>query len=234
LADLGVERIVVAADHGYIFGDELDAGMLLPAPGGQTVDLHRRVWIGRGGQAHENVLRVPAESVGLGSNLELATPLGFAGFAAGGNKTYMHGGLTLQELIIPVLTILPVAVPEPLTAQIDWMLTPGSPKLVTRFLSVTISGKASGMFELVPPRVRVEIQSKAKVLSTSVGATYGFSEATGEIELRARESNEIEPNTISLFVHTEFEAKTVSILLLNAETEQTLKKIEIPAAISIG
>lgn len=49
LMGLGVEVILVTADHGYLFGEELGSDMKIDAPGGDTVDLHRQVWIGRGG-----------------------------------------------------------------------------------------------------------------------------------------------------------------------------------------
>ena len=48
LASLGVCYMVLAADHGHLFIEELDDAMKIDPPGGQTVDLHPRVWIGRG------------------------------------------------------------------------------------------------------------------------------------------------------------------------------------------
>jgi hypothetical protein len=235
LAESGVQRIVVSADHGYLFADELDAAQLLPAPGGQTVGLHRRVWIGKGGQSNDNVLRVSADGLDLGSDLELALPYGLTGFAAGGGKAYMHGGMSLQEMIIPVLVIEPAVPAPPVTAQMEWTLTGGSPKLSTRFFSVTVTGKAVGMFEMVPPRVRIEIQSRNKSVSVPVAATYGLSEATGEIELQRKASapSEIEANTVALMVQGDVESKLASVVLLNAETEQTLKEIKVEVAISI-
>jgi PglZ domain len=236
LVDLGVQRIVVAADHGYIFAEELDTPLSVPAPGGQTADLHRRVWIGKGGHAHENVLRVSARELNLGGDLELATPFGLAGFSAGGGRGYLHGGLSLQELIIPVLVIRPAAAAAPVvSAQIEWSLTPGSAKLATRFFSVTIGGKAVGMFELVPPRVRVEIRARNRSVSLPVTASYGFQEATGEIELRRKsdEPNELEPNTVALRIIGEIDQKAVSVLLIDSRTDQTLKKLEVEANISI-
>jgi PglZ domain len=235
LVDLGVRRIVVVADHGYIFAEELDAPLSLPAPGGQTADLHRRVWIGRGGQAHQNVLRVSARELNIGGDLDLATPFGLAGFSAGGGKGYLHGGLSLQELIIPVLVLGPTAAAPIVSAQIEWSLTPGSAKLATRFFSSTIGGKAIGMFELVPPRIRVEIRARNKSVSQPVTASYGFQEATGEIELRRKTDapNELEPDTVALRIIGDIDQKTVSVLLIDSKTDQTLKKLEIEANISM-
>lgn len=49
LSDLGVMSIVFTADHGHLFADEVSDDMKIDAPGGDTVDLHRRVWVGVGG-----------------------------------------------------------------------------------------------------------------------------------------------------------------------------------------
>lgn len=228
LADLGVQRFVIAADHGYLFGEELDDDLTLPAPGGQTVDLHRRVWIGKGGQAIDQVLRVPVQALNVGGDLELATPIGLACFKAGGNKSYLHGGLSLQELIIPVLLLEPAATMATATAQIEWILKPGSNKITTRFYSVQVSGKAVGMFEMVPPRVRLEVRAKTKTLSVPVAATYGYQEATGEVELQVKAGSfgEIEPNTIMVMINGETDQKTVSVVLIDAATDKPLESLD--------
>jgi hypothetical protein len=59
LLDLGLQRIVLAADHGHLFGEELSEDMKVDAPGGETMDLHRRVWVGHGGTADDAFLRAP-------------------------------------------------------------------------------------------------------------------------------------------------------------------------------
>jgi hypothetical protein len=236
LVDLGVQRIIVAADHGYLFGDELDDDLTLPAPGGYTADLHRRVWIGRGGQLTDHVLRVPVQALNLGGDLELATPIGLACFKAGGNKSYLHGGLSLQELIIPVLMLQPVAAPTTASAQIEWKLKPGANKITTRFYSVQVSGQAVGMFDLVPPRVRLEVRAKNKTLSMPAQATYGYQDATGEVELQRKPDSpsEIEPNTIMVMITGETDQKTVSVVLVDAETDKTLETLDkVEFAISI-
>jgi hypothetical protein len=84
LFDLGVKTAVVTSDHGFLFGETLDSGNTIDAPGGQTVDLHRRIWVGKGGAASASYLRVRATDVGLGGDLELAMPWSLAGFSTPG------------------------------------------------------------------------------------------------------------------------------------------------------
>ena len=49
LRDLGIKTIILAADHGHLFAEEIGEDMKIDAPGGETADLHRRVWVGVGG-----------------------------------------------------------------------------------------------------------------------------------------------------------------------------------------
>ncbi len=110
LADLGVKTIVVAADHGHLFGEEIGDDMKIEAPGGETADLHRRVWLGVGGTSEPSYLRTSLSSLGVESDLDLATPWTFACFKSkGGARAYFHGGLSPQELIIPVMTMTATA-----------------------------------------------------------------------------------------------------------------------------
>ncbi len=230
LCDLGVERIVLTADHGHLFGEELSEDMKVEAPGGETVDLHRRVWVGHGGKADEAFLRAPLSMFGMQSEFDLATPWTFACFKCkGGAKAYFHGGLSPQEVLLPVLILTPSARPPAgPPAGIIWTLVPGSQKLTTRFFSVQITGVNAGLFDIGAPRVRVELRAKGKVISRAVSASYGFEEATGDVALRNDEKNpkNIAPNTVTLMVTEEPNQKSVGLYLLEAATGAELSRLE--------
>ena len=121
LSSIGVKNAVVSADHGHLFGHaDREEAMRVDAPGGATVDLHRRCWIGRGGTTPPGAIRVSAPTLGYDSDLDFVFPPGTAVFKAGGDLGFHHGGPTLQELIVPVVTVrtaAPAAAPkgEPVT-----------------------------------------------------------------------------------------------------------------------
>jgi hypothetical protein len=238
LAEAGVRHVVVAADHGHLFGDELGEDMKIDAPGGDTADLHRRVWVGRGGAADDAYLRAPLRALGVESDLDLATPWTFACFRAkGGARAYFHGGLSPQELIVPVAVLTSKSRPAgggP--GGIDWTLTPGGKKLSTRFFSVQVAGKAKHLFPIEPPRVRVEIRAKGRCVSAPVSASHGFEEATGDVRLRAEDDDPraFTPNTVTLMIVDEPGQKTVSAHLLDAATGAELAALDrIEVAISL-
>jgi hypothetical protein len=139
LARAGVEHAVVSADHGHLFALEREESMRTDAPGGDTVELHRRCWIGRGGATPPGCVRVSASALGYASDLEFVFPTGSGVFRAGGDLAFHHGGPSLQELLIPVLTIRTKVRPSvrpsagPITAS-------GLPEAVTnRIFSVTLA-----------------------------------------------------------------------------------------------
>jgi hypothetical protein len=104
LAGLGFERFVVTADHGHQFGSRKDNDMKLDAPGGGTLELHRRCWIGRGPSAPDGTVTIKGSELGYDSNLDFVFPTGLGVFKAGGGLAYHHGGFSLQELIVPVVS----------------------------------------------------------------------------------------------------------------------------------
>ena len=231
LADLGVKTIVLTADHGHLFGEEIGEDMKIEAPGGETADLHRRVWLGVGGASQPSYLRTSMRSLGIDSDLDIATPWTLACFKAkGGTRAYFHGGLSPQELIIPVVVMTPTAqgLSGPPTG-IQWTLTAGSKKLSTRFFSVQVSGQTTGLFGIEPPKVRVEIRSKTKCVSVPVSASYGFEPATGDLQLRASAADpkQIEPDTVTLMVDVDqIGQKLVSISLLDATSGAELANMD--------
>jgi hypothetical protein len=106
LAQAGVKEFVITADHGHLYGARRGEDMKIDAPsGGEKVDLHRRCWVGRGGNTPSACVRLTASELGYnGTDLELVVPKGLGVFRASGSLSYHHGGLSLQELAIPVLT----------------------------------------------------------------------------------------------------------------------------------
>jgi len=223
LSDHGIKTIILAADHGHLFADEIGDDMKIDAPGGKTADLHRRVWVGEGGTADKSFLRAPLSSLGIDSDLDIATPWNTAVFkVAGGNLAYFHGGMSPQELIVPVVVLTSTAKAGGTPAGIAWTLTPGTAKLTTRFFSVQVAGaqSESSLFGFEPPKIRLELRANKKVVSVPVSASYGFEDATGEVKLKVAEQGgkNLEPNTVTLMISEDITQKTVGVFLLDATT----------------
>ncbi len=235
LLGLGYRQIIITADHGFLAGESLILGEPVDPPGGETADLHRRVWVGKGGAAIQGFLRKPISAFGLGGDLELVTSYGLACFKVGGGSTeYFHGGLSLQEIVIPVLSLTAGAGSVEIgKSPFQWEIALGSKKISTRFFTVTISGTADN-FLAQPPRLRVELRAGDQPISEPVAATYGFHEATRDVAMQAEPetAGSLEPNTITLRVIEIPEVNKVNLLILD-EIGLTLHEVkDIPIEIA--
>jgi hypothetical protein len=239
LADHGIKTIVLVADHGHLFADEIGEDMKIESPGGKVEDLHRRVWVGVGGNSEPSYLRTSLASLGVESEFDIATPWTFACFKSkGGGRAYFHGGLSPQELIVPVVVMQSAVKPSAPSTGIQWTLTPGSAKLTTRFFSVQIAGseRESSLFGFEPPKVRIELRANKKSVSLPVSASYGFEDATGEVKLKIAENDDkrIEPNTVTVMLSEDVTQKTVGVYLLDASTGAELTApLTVDVAISM-
>lgn len=105
LAHHGLGQFVISADHGFLaLTRDVGGHMIIPKPGGRG-EVHRRAFIGRGGAANDALLRLPLAKVGLPGDLDVLVPRGLALIAAGGARGFFHGGLSPQEIVVPVLSI---------------------------------------------------------------------------------------------------------------------------------
>lgn len=228
LFSAGIQEIVISADHGFLLADRLDDSQKIDAPQGNQQLLKRRVWVGRGGAEHPAVMRAHLSAFGIGGDLELVTPYGLSAFKVqGGNTEYFHGGLSLQELIIPILIVSPTAsATQTIQAEIQWNLTLGSHKITSPYVSVTIEGSSSQLLPVDPPTIRVEIRDQDQILSVPVSASYGFQDATKDVKLRVGKSSQaIEKNTVMVLLSERPAAHSVEVQLLDANTGISLSRI---------
>jgi hypothetical protein len=131
LSLVGVTHFVISSDHGFlILSRDLGQHLIIPKPGGRG-EVHRRVFIGAGGAAGEELIRIPLSAAGIPGDIDLLAPRGLGLISAGGARGFFHGGISPQELLVPVIT-----------AEIESQ--PGAEALN---VEVTISGKiTSGIF----------------------------------------------------------------------------------------
>ena len=105
LSKIGVEQFVITSDHGHQFSVRKAEDMMMDRPGGNEVDQHRRCWAGHGGQTPTAAVRVSGAELGYQTDLDFIFPRGLAVFKAGGDLAFHHGGCSLQEMVVPVITL---------------------------------------------------------------------------------------------------------------------------------
>ncbi|HXF72493.1 MAG TPA: PglZ domain-containing protein [Actinomycetota bacterium] len=175
----GVERFVLASDHGFlILSREVGSSRVIDRPRGRGV-LHRRCFVGKGGETQPSTVRVRLADLGMEGDLDLVVPRGLAIFAAGGARRFFHGGLSPQELLIPVIVVqtAPAAsVTSPVHAEV-----PGG-RITTGVFSAALTLDPNLFSESVSARVVARSRAGVEVARPIAG--QGFDEAAGTVELR--------------------------------------------------
>jgi hypothetical protein len=227
LAKAGVSRFVIATDHGFVYLPGGDPGLVMDAPGGRTVELHPRVWIGEGGATGAGFFRVKASDLALQGPLELAFPLGMGSFRVkGGGAAYFHGGVSPAENILPLVCLTPITAPV-LARQSSVRLTMSKPVITNRLFSVSVEMTAEGLFADEGRRLRFELVSGPQEAGRAAAAAYGFEDGTGEILIKPGQ-----PNVVT-FMLTAEAGQAVTIRVLDCQSQVVLDALK-DIAIKLG
>ncbi|GBD27572.1 hypothetical protein HRbin30_02923 [bacterium HR30] len=180
LAAAGVERFVIAADHGFlVLSRPLGSERTIESPGGEG-ELHRRCWVGRGGSVSPSALRLPLADLGVAGDLDLVVPRGLAMFAAAGARRFLHGGLSPQELVVPVVTARAHVAGASGGSKIEVSIA--GDRITTGVFSASIRlGADLFTTEL---RVRISARSGSGEEVARVVAGEGYDEESGLVQLR--------------------------------------------------
>ncbi|ODS31205.1 MAG: PglZ domain protein [Candidatus Scalindua rubra] len=235
LAELGVESFVVTADHGFLLGSEMGKDSKVDVPKGKTFDLHKRVWIGIGGDNPQNTIRFKASDFGYKSDLDFVFPRTLAVFKTpGGDNEYFHGGISLQEMVVPVVDIKMKPSPKKkYPAKEEYYITLSKDTITNRIFTVTIMYKVEKLLipEVLDNRkmVRVKIFENKEEIGRAETSEYGFEEATKEIVLEQNKKN-----VVTIILNDDIMEGSVTICLIDSITELELAKVDdIPLKITI-
>ena len=230
LSDAGIHRFVIVADHGHLFaGSKGDDMKIDPPEGGKKVGLHRRCWVGRGGSTPSACVRLSSADLGYeGTDLELVVPKGTGVFKAGGSLSFHHGGLSLQELIIPVLSFElkgKKAAKKKASAEL-LALEDVDKKITNRIFSLRLKPLQLDLFE--PLRVRIIAESTA---DKSIAAQAAWASEGWESEGRIVTMVSGEPVDVRLLLDDDT-VEEVRIVVVEVGTDRTLKDTE-PIPVSL-
>jgi hypothetical protein len=224
LLHAGIQRIVITADHGFLAVRQLGEDRRIDRVATGTGEPHRRAWIGRGGTASESTVKLPLAAFGISGDLDIITPRGLGVFSSGGGLQFFHGGLSPQELIVPVITATAEDdSPEP-QYRIDLSVAGG--KITTGMVAVTIS--MTGDLFTRESRVRLQLVQVKKRVGVVVGGE-GFDHATETID-----ANVDAPSVITLQVTGNLVAgSTATLEVIDAATGVRLEALDVDVAANV-
>ena len=224
LANAGIEEFVVVSDHGFLLREDITDAMKIEKPSGIIVEEHRRCVLGRDLGSGEHHVVLKSADLGLGGDLELAFPRGVNVFkVSGGSLAYLHGGLSIQECVVPVLTYVPETAHE----------TSGRPTLevrvlgervTNRYFPVVLSYSADLFGQDQSRRFRLDLIVDGESVGRPLAATVGYHEEAGNaVQLRSGEES-----TVTMGITGDLEGSgELELRVFDAELGETVKKLRV-------
>jgi PglZ domain len=224
LLHAGIRRVIITSDHGFLAMRQVGEERRIDKPATGTGELHRRAWIGRGGTVSESTFKIPLSAFGIASDLDIITPRGLGVFVSGGGLQFFHGGLSPQELIIPVIT----AVAEDISPEPQYRIHLGiaGERITTGVVAVTVT--MTGDLFTRQSRVRLQLVRNAQRVAVVVGGD-GFDQATETIDATVDT-----PRVITMQVTANLLAgSTATLEVLDAGTGVRLADLEVEVASTV-
>ncbi len=191
LTGANANNLLVTSDHGFIYQNRaieesdfsgIDAG------GDQVLYRDRRFVLGKGLAEASSMHKFTSGQLGLDGDVEVQIPKSINRLRLkGSGSRFVHGGASLQEVVIPVLKINKKRQSDVTTVEVD-ILRGASTMITSGQLAVTLY-QAGPVTDKIQPRVlRVGIYTEAgDLISDSHALTFDLgSENPRERELQVR------------------------------------------------
>jgi len=189
LRDSGFHDAVIATDHGFVISTEQEAGGVCEKPPGNWVNLHDRALLGDG-STNSGVLVLPTEHLGIrGDFSQVAVPRALTPFKAGFG--YFHGGASLQEAVVPMITVqLPSAKSGKASKpSVELTYKRGARRITTRLPVVDVTVSAADLFAMdTPVEILVEAQDRSGSVVGEAKPGGEVNPATGTLAVRPNKS----------------------------------------------
>jgi uncharacterized protein (TIGR02687 family) len=186
VANINGSNMLLTADHGFLFQqDDLHEGDMTPLPqaAGWTFR-NRRFAIGTGIQAAAAVKIFAAAALGLSGDWSVAFPLSLCRMPLqGSGKRYVHGGISLQEVVVPVVKIHKARANDTVKVEVEFTHVPT--KITTGQVSFALFQDRPVGDKVLPRTLRLGVYSKDDTILSEI-KTYTFD--SQQDEARQRES----------------------------------------------
>lgn len=190
LAAYNASNVLITADHGFIYQNRpLEESDFLGTD--LSGDVHyrdRRFLLGKNLQANDAFKVFTADQLGLTGDVHAAIPKGTQRLRlSGSGSRFVHGGATLQEVIVPVISVNKKRQSDTATVEVD-LLRGGTNVITAGQLSVTLYQTEPVSDKLRPRVLRAGIYNSAgQLISDMHQVTMDLSaESAREREMKLR------------------------------------------------
>ena len=212
LAKAGFHEVVIATDHGFFLNAQAQAGDVCAKPAGTWVMTHDRCLLGDG-VADSHSFVISAEKLGVrGDFNQVAGPRSMAPYKSG--LLYFHGGASLQELVVPVLTVRiePAGAPVLEQATVHIGYKNGATRITTRLPVIEVLLEGDIFSQAADFEILLEAQDKKGNVVGEAKAGGLVNPASGTLTLKPGERVQV-----TVKMQMDFEGK-FTIKALNPTT----------------
>ena len=218
----GFHEVVIATDHGFFMNTHAGAGDVCSKPAGNWVGVHDRCALGDG-SGDGNHFVVTAEKMGIkGDFAKFAAPYTLAAYRNG--LLYYHGGVSLQECVVPVITMQLKTTNQPAIQKASVTMTyrNGARSITTRMPVVELAVDTTDMFSIENNfEILLEAHSNNGDVIGEAKAGGAVNPVTGTITLKPGEKVQV---TIKMLMN--FEGK-FKVKALNPKTYELYCQLDL-------
>jgi hypothetical protein len=222
LRQQGFKEVVIATDHGFCMNTHAGAGDVIQKPVGDWLVVHERCALGDGSVAEDHIV-TDADKVGVhGDFNRLAAPRSLAAYRAG--LAYYHGGVSLQECVLPLITMQLKGEDQPTTTRPTVLLDykNGSHRITTRVPVIDIGIERNDLFAVDATfELLIEAQDKKGNVVGEAMVGGPVNAATGTLSMQPGDRERI-----TLKMSAEFEGK-FKIKVLDLRTNASHAQLEL-------
>jgi hypothetical protein len=197
----GFHEVVIATDHGFFMNTHAGAGDVCSKPAGNWVAVHDRCALGDGSGDGSHFV-VTTEKMGIkGDFAKFAAPYTLAAYRNG--LLYYHGGVSLQECVVPVITMQLKTTSQPAIQKATVTMTyrNGAKSITTRMPVVELAVETTDMFSIENNfEILLEAHSSNGDVIGEAKAGGAVNPATGTITLKPGEKVQV---TIKMLMNFE-------------------------------
>jgi hypothetical protein len=173
LGDLGFEEVHFVTDHGFLLLSEQEPGDRVEKPKGNWRVQKERALLGTGSES-SGTLVSRTDELGIAGDFDhVAVPRMLGAFRMG--SKYMHSGMSLQECVLPVLSVKIAPDGEADEQTIDVRLSYRGKRegwVTTRRPMIEIEATKQNMFGEEAIEFRLEARSNGKVVGHAASSSH--------------------------------------------------------------
>jgi hypothetical protein len=223
LKGMGFHEVIIATDHGFFLNPHAEAGDVCTKPNGDWSFVHDRLALGNGSSDSANFVH-SANHLGIRGDFEKAGgPRSLVAYRAG--ELYFHGGISLQECIVPVISIrLSKAQPQQEKATLKISYKNEAKYITSRFPVIDVEYEKKQMDLFVQENeieLLLEAHDKNRNVVGEAKAGGIVNPATGTITIKPGERLRV-----TLKMQEEYHGKFI-VKAMNPSTLATFSKLDL-------